>query len=123
MLHLFIQLDARFLPVTENDAEEALDAYNAFVWDASKSWLENIGVIEDLVETMRESEVHDDFVPDNRQLYRRIRIRLLKLLPGIRVHFDYIERVGKPAHGTREITAHQWIISDDSAEYGNGDAV
>ena len=87
MLHLFIQLDARFLPVTENDAEEALDAYNAFVWDASKSWLENIGVIEDLVETMRESEVHDDFVPDNRQLYRRIRIRLLKLLPGIRVHF------------------------------------
>ena len=37
VLNFFVQLDARFLPVTENDAEEALDAYNAFVWDASKS--------------------------------------------------------------------------------------
>ena len=103
VLRFFYDLDSRFFAVSDDDREEAYDAYCAWNWNLDLGFYGNWSAMESLVREMERLDCDPALVPDRRQLYQRARMKLLRLLPAMQPHFDFVERVGGPAAGSGKI--------------------
>ena len=101
-------MDMRFFPVTEEDREAAVDAYSSFAWNPGASFSVNWSDIENRVEDMKKLGVDAGRIPSRRQMYRRLTLTMLRVLPGMQATFDYLARTGGPASGTGNISAKNW---------------
>ena len=53
--------------------------------------------------------MHDDHIPSKDQLYRRLKTKLLKVLPAMQGPFDFAEKIGGPARDDT-ISATKWFL-------------
>ena len=107
VLEFFSEMDMRFFPITEEDREAAVDACSSFVWDPGASFSVNWSDIENRVEEMTRLGVDAGRIPDRRQMYRRLKLTMLRCLPGMQSSYDHLERTGGPASGTGACSAQQ----------------
>ena len=98
----------RFFPVTEEDREAAVDAYSSFAWDPAVSFSVNWSEIESRVDDMGRLGVDAGRIPSRRQMFRRLTLTMLRVLPGMQPTFDYLARTGGPASGSGNISAKNW---------------
>ena len=72
VLRLFYDLDSRFFAVSDDDREEAYDAYCSWAWDMDLSFYANWSAMEGLVREMQRLDCAAALVPDRRQQYQRV---------------------------------------------------
>ena len=107
---IFIRsLDTTFFPKNEVDKENAHDAYNAWVYDLSVSFNVNVSRLESLVQKMKKAGVSAEFIPDTRQLYIRLKTRMMRVVPEMLQHFDYVQTATRPCYGPGRIAATKWM--------------
>ena len=120
------ECDNRFLPDSEEDKEDAKDAYNDWRWDVSKNLFANVSCAEQKTFDMKQAGCED--LPNCRKFYNRIKRELLKVLPEFRSSFDFVETAGKGADGTTNIGAKGWVklcttLNKRYSEFMTGDKI
>ena len=96
------------MAITDDDRERAFDAYSHFAWDPAVSFSVNWSEIESLVSEMKRVGVDSALIPNRRKMYARLRLTMLRVLPQMRTHFDYVQRTGGPASGNGSIDSKHW---------------
>ena len=119
-------LDNRFIPDSEEDREDAKDAYNDWRWDVSKNFFANVSCAEQKTFDMKQAGCED--LPNGRKFYNRVKRELLKVLPKFRSSFDFVETAGKGADGTDNIGPKVWVklcttLNKRYSGFMNGDKV
>jgi hypothetical protein len=120
------ECDNRFIPDSEENREDAKDAYNDWRWDVSKTFFANVSCAEQKTFDMKQAGCED--LPNGRKFYNRIKRELLKVLPEFRSSFDFVETAGKGADGTANIGAKCWVklrttLNKRYSEFMTGDKV
>ena len=105
-LTVFMTMDQRIIPDTPEDKQEAEIAYVTVGWQVDSSFWTNFGDLEELADTLGDLGVRK---VTYRELYRKMKNMILAVLPQMRVHFDYLESAGQPAHGTGNITQAKYF--------------
>ena len=106
VLKLFITLDNRYFPIDEATTSAAENNYHSWSWDASLDFWTNIGNFENLLLQLRDTD--SSFKPSMRDQWTKIKLSLLRIIPAMLPHTDFMERTGGPCGGTA-ITSQQWI--------------
>ena len=83
--------------------ESAYDAYTSWDWDMSLPFFENWSNVETLVREMGRKGCAAEVTPNRRQMFNRMKLKILAQLPAMQNNFDYVSRTGGSASGSGEI--------------------
>jgi hypothetical protein len=100
----FREADSRYMPDSADDKERAVEVYNEWRWDMSKTFFANVSIAESVTFNMKQAGCED--LPNGRKFYNRTKrevFKVMTVIPEFRSSFDFVETAGKGADGEGNI--------------------
>jgi len=107
VLLLFLYLDSRYRPISVQAQEEVRQRYSAWCWDMALDFYTNVSNLQSCVAAFDEVDLTSE-KPTLKRRWEAFKLALLRVLPSMQCHIDYVEGKGQ-CMGGAVFTLLNWL--------------